>query len=65
MDRVRTPLTNSSLAKMTAEHAGAKHAHAAIDASLAEAKEAHTRELADAETSRSTLTADFEAKIKE
>jgi hypothetical protein len=50
---------------MTAEHAGAKHAHAAIDASLAEAKEAHTRELADAETSRSTLTADFEAKIKE
>lgn len=50
---------------MTTEHAEAKHARAAIDASLTEAKESHSRELAKADESRSTLTADFEAKINE
>ena len=59
------PLLTHSLAKMTQEHAEAKHAHAALDASLAEAKEAHARELAQADQSRSAITSDFEAKIQE
>jgi hypothetical protein len=54
-----------SLATKIHEHAAARTAHAELDANVRETKEAHARELAAADESRSALTSDYEAKINE